>query len=949
MAAIKLQKFLGAAPKVSAELLPDGAGQTANNVQLYSGDLIPYPEAFASSSIPRLGTIQTIFGIRNPAAPTTLEWLSWLVDVDVVTISDSNDDELRFYYTGDDVPKVTTFALATAGAEPYPAAGGFYDLGLPLPTVEPVATSQVFTSPTSASYERDSGNTAIITTAAAHGFRSGQVVTVRDFTTGIATEWNVVNTRITVTSPTTFEYFNAGDAVATVANAEATIDLAGGTVTRDYTYTWYTPWDEESIGADPSDTLFIKEGQSVTVTSLPTAAPAGDNFITAMRLYRTLTSSAGTDFFRLTTLYFPQTTALVSVTSNVASVTMSTHHSFIVGDRFKLAGCTDSTFDIIDGIVTVVDSDTKFSYALATGNIVEKADTTGQLYHDASEIPDDDDAVYWGDANNKTTHRARDTKVVTLTTDTVHNLLVGHRVTVANMTDSTYDDTEVLITAVPSTTTFSYVGTGGIATANTARTSNVATIETGSAHGYATSDVITVTGVTQLDTDFNEEDVTVTVVDGTHFTYPNVGSNRAETADTGGLCRVDETTVSDTAGTILNDSFLDNFDFLNLVDLLLTDDYAAPDPTMTGLTLAQNNLLVGFYGNQLAFAEPTKPHAWPEKYLRTFEYDIVALVAVAGFLLVLTEEFAYRVSGSDPATLAIARIDNPYPCLSKRSVVNMGYGALFATYGGIALWNPTAGMTFVTEFVHDFDTFDSTLDPSTIVAHFFNDKYFASFDTGAFIFQHDKKIGGFYVTTGHRFNSAWTDPTTNIMHTSSDALGNITEWGNDANILAPYEWKSKVVVSKNYINIGAARVIADFTVTAEDSAAYTAYNVGIVAFNAAVWADSEQLGSINGPTDYSDGSGVEINNFASFNTSIVNGPGSPLGLIRASRTVPSAYTLIFNLWQNKTLVFTKAITDDAIFRCPVGYKSDTFEISIAGVGRTRAIHLGETPDGLREA
>ena len=63
MAAIKLQKFLGAAPKVSDELLPDTAAQLANSVQLYSGDLLPYPEAFVSDSVPRTGTIKTLFGI----------------------------------------------------------------------------------------------------------------------------------------------------------------------------------------------------------------------------------------------------------------------------------------------------------------------------------------------------------------------------------------------------------------------------------------------------------------------------------------------------------------------------------------------------------------------------------------------------------------------------------------------------------------------------------------------------------------------------------------------------------------------------------------------------------------------------------------------------------------------------------------------------------------------
>jgi len=947
MAAIKLQKFLGAAPKVSDELLPDTAAQLANSVQLYSGDLLPYPEAFVSDSVPRTGTIKTLFGIRNPST-NALEFLSWLTDVDIVTISDSNDDELRFYYTGDSEPRVTTHALATTGSAPYPVSSGYYDLGLPLPTATIVATSIAFTSPSSSFYARDAGNTAIITTGTAHGFTSGQVVTVRGFSTGIATQWNVTNTRITVTSTTTFEYFNAGDVVAAVANTEGTIDLAGGTVSRDYVHTWYTPWLEESIASLPSSTLFIKEGQNVVITGLPTARPAGDNQITAMQLYRTLTSTSGTEFYRLTTLYFPATTARVSLTSNVATVTMATEHSFIVGDRFKLTNCTDAVFNITDGIVTAVVSDVAFSYAVTNANIAAKADTTGQLCHDSSEIPASDPAMYWGDASNKTTHRARASGVVTLTTAAVHNLFVGHRVTIASMTDATYNSAEVRITAVGSTTTFSYVGTGGVATVNRTRNgSNVTTVTTNGSHGYSNSDVVNISGF--ADASFNDADAVITVTAATTFTYPNTGDAVGTTADTGGLLQIDESNTGDTAGTIVNDSFLDNFDFLNLVDLLVTDEYAAPDATMTGLVEAQNGMLVGFFGNQLAFAEPGKPWAWPEKYRRTFEYDIVALVPVGGVLLVLTKEFAFRVSGSDPATISIARIDNPYPCLSKRSVVNMGYGAVFSTYGGLALWSSSTGMIFATEFVHEFDTYDSSLDPSTVVGHFFNDKYYASYDTGAFIFERDQKVGGYYSTTGHKFNSAWTDPSTGIMYTSSDTLGNISQWGNDANILAPYEWKSKVIVTKDYINIGAARVISDFTVTAEDTAAYTAYNAAVSTYNTAIWSDSEQLGGVNGPTDYTGSDGVVVHNFGAFNTSVVNGPGTPLGLVRTLRTVPSSYTMIFKLFHDKSLVFTKSVSDNSIFRCPTGYKSDTFEVSVSGVGRTRAIHMGETPDGLRKA
>jgi len=41
MPAVKLQKFLGAAPKLAPEQLPDMAAQVAANTKLFSGDIIP--------------------------------------------------------------------------------------------------------------------------------------------------------------------------------------------------------------------------------------------------------------------------------------------------------------------------------------------------------------------------------------------------------------------------------------------------------------------------------------------------------------------------------------------------------------------------------------------------------------------------------------------------------------------------------------------------------------------------------------------------------------------------------------------------------------------------------------------------------------------------------------------------------------------------------------------
>ena len=72
----------------------------------------------------------------------------------------------------------------------------------------------------------------------------------------------------------------------------------------------------------------------------------------------------------------------------------------------------------------------------------------------------------------------------------------------------------------------------GQATATRSRTSGVATIVTGAAHGFTTGDQITIANMT--DSSFNDVDAIVTVVNSTTFTYENAGPDVASGADTAG-------------------------------------------------------------------------------------------------------------------------------------------------------------------------------------------------------------------------------------------------------------------------------------------------------------------------------------------------------------------------------------------------------------------------------
>jgi hypothetical protein len=873
MAAIKIQRFLGEAPKISPELLPDSAAQLSFNTKLYSGDLIPYrlPTVADESGLTGVPT-NTIYGLRCPNEG--LKWLVWDKDVDIVEVTETQEEGVcnraRFYYTGDGAPKVSDYDLATSGEPPYPI--NFYDLGLPLPETILTTTAASFSTLTTASFARDAGNTATIVTQTAHGLRSGNIVTISGFTGDPGTSFNVVNTEITVINSTTISYFSPGDQVSTTSNTAGRVALAGGTLPRTYVYTWMTPWDEESIPSEPSDDLYIKEGQTVTITNLPTTKPAGDNFVRGVRVYRTIVSPSGTDYFRLRTLWFPTALAKVARAGNVATITTAFPHNFIVKDRIKISGCTDTSFNITDGEVTEVVNRFTFKFAQTASDVAEKAETTGTMFHDVAESLSDP-ARYWGDGGNF--------------------------------------------------------------------------------------------------------------------------------------------------------AFIDDFNVRNLVIGLNSDTYDAPPAALRGLTAIQNNILAGFVGNQLFFSEPGRPHAWPKSYALTFDSNIVGIASVSGYIAVMTETYPFRVSGSDPAIMTYARIDTLFPCLSKRSIVNMGYGVVYATHGGLAVYDPTAGADLVTKFVHDWDTWNDLLDPSTIVGRFYNGKYFASHSTDALIFERDDKIGGFFVRSRYRFDAAWQDPITNRLYYTLGTQGLIYEWDNPGQPLAPLDWKSKVVVNQDYINLGAARVIADYAVPDAESQAIADFNAQVPIFNAQVFEDYltlsqtagyertgnvatittvtphrlltgsittisgftsgvglgfnedevevtvtsattftypnvgtnvsfvsdttgvvtslKGLGTLAGPFDALGSGSFRFDNSGTLNSTVVNGDN----LLRSTLPIPGVLPVTFRLWADKELVFQATIFDDQIFRLPSGYRADTFEVAVSGSARIRAIHLGETPYGLR--
>jgi hypothetical protein len=743
--ALKIQKFFGEAPKISPELLPDTVAQFAYNLDLYSGDLIPYRRPELIVDLDKTGTVKTIYPMTDPSTGDT-KWLHWVTDVDIATAQVEGDTTQRIYFTGDGAPKSTNYTLATSGSQ-YPTQS--YVLGLPLPTAIPVATATAFTQKSSTNRSRDAGNTATITTSAAHGLTTGDFVTLTSF--GDAT-YNLANVRVTVRSATQFSYFNFGPAQGVTSDTAGRVDLAGLTQPRNYIFTYLTDWDEESVPSEASDTIFVKEGQTVTVSGIPSLWTHGAGYQETdmqVRIYRTVAGVSGTSYFR------------------VGEIAMATP----VTATYARSGAT----------VTV----TKVGHGFTTGAIVTFRATTG-------------------------------------------------------------------------------TATAGV--------------------------------------------YTITVVNADTFTFTDTNTG----------------TTSGNAQYAAALSFTDDTDVTSLLFQLESLDYDAPDPRMQGILASHNGMLVGFFDNTICFSEPGKPHAWPIKYRQQVDSPIVGLGAYGTTLLALTNRTPWKLDGNNPTAISLTRTDYILPCVSKRSIINIGFGVVWASAGGLAVYSTSIGTDYLTKNVHSWTTWSRAVTPADLYGAYYRGRYFGSDGTNTFLFERNEQVGGHLVQSDVKFTAAFYEARTDKFFYAHD--GQVWLW-NSPNIgSAVLDWKSKVFTTKQPINMGAARVIADYQ-SDEDEDALITENNAIRAANQALINADDPAGSLG--------------------TALVNQhqvAGSNLSDFRESYR-----TVTFQFFVNKKLIYTATRENDDAFRLPAGYRSDTFEIRLATNVRVRAVHMAESMAGLRGA
>jgi hypothetical protein len=521
------------------------------------------------------------------------------------------------------------------------------------------------------------------------------------------------------------------------------------------------------------------------------------------------------------------------------------------------------------------------------------------------------------------THRARSNNIATVTLAAV-NFGVGAVVTTTLFGDASYNAANVTVTAVTSTT-FSYNDPGGdesIATDSTGR------VEFG---GIALLRNYVYTWYTDWDEESppSPASTDVSAYDGqkvTVATLPNSApSGYSGIVDAKRLYR----SVASPSGSyyafvaeipLATTSYTDVLTDLGLGDVIESTDYDMPEATMEGITTAVNGMLVGYFGNQLCFCEPFKPWAWPVKYRRTINSTIMGLAAINTSIVIVTQKSPSMAIGVHPSVATITRLDVNFPCVSKASVVNMGVGVTYAAPDGL-VHIATNGYSLITKMVHYRDTWRALVVPEDVTGNYYNSKYFGSFSTGGFIFEQDEKTGGNYTQVTPVFTAAFYNFSDGFMYfVDTTDTSHVKRWDDPDAGAGTYQWKSKLYRLPKPLNLGAARILADYNVDADTIAGQ---NADIVAYNVAL---TSTLGEMNGAV---------VNNHA------LNG-GAEKQLIEVSDNVT------FELLIDDAVKFTKVVYNRGVFRLPMGYKSDNAQIRVSSGLRVREVDLAETPIGLEK-
>jgi hypothetical protein len=301
MAYFKLITFGGLAPQLSPRLLKDNLAQTAEDVNLESGRLVPITDNSQTLVLDDANRKSIYKYTDSPE-----RWLEFDEDVNVVPGPIAGDTNDTVYWTGQSYPRMGRSSVIV-GSAPFPS--NFYRLGIPAPSAAPTVALDTPTGIDATITTTNGSSVLTVTTVSNHGASIGDYVTLAGYgdVNGVpAADINGDHRIVTVPSATTFtvEVNSAATSAGTSGSITdgATFNDASDALTdysTAYVYTFVSAYGEEGPPSAASTVITTDDNRSVTISGLETSTSGTGRTNTNLfskRIYRSNTGSNTTAF-----------------------------------------------------------------------------------------------------------------------------------------------------------------------------------------------------------------------------------------------------------------------------------------------------------------------------------------------------------------------------------------------------------------------------------------------------------------------------------------------------------------------------------------------------------------------------------------------------------------------------------------------------------------------------
>ena len=362
-------------------------------------------------------------------------------------------------------------------------------------------------------------------------------------------------------------------------------------------------------------------------------------------------------------------------------------------------------------------------------------------------------------------------------------------------------------------------------------------------------------------------------------------------------------------------SFTDSREPEDVEEAAVSSEWDEP-VEMGGILSLSNGVFVGFNGYDVYFSYPYQIHAWPYTYRVTVDYEIVGLGAFGNTVVVCTKGSPYLLLVSDPASVTVRPINSTYPCLSRKSIITISNGVVYASTNGLVLINSTSP-TYFTERLLTRDEW-SNFYPSNLSSAYYLDSYIGISNNkdkyiGLMINVSDPSSG---ITTIHRnLISLYSDSNDNLLYFIVEEYGqkklilfDTPTKGSDQNFRS-FTWRSKIFTSnEGNVTLATCRVRADYA-------------------------------SILSNTYYDYVAEHRPINSEPIHTSTIN---SPVNLSYYFDIINKYNAVLFNYIVNNESKFIKLVYAPTPFRLPSGFRGDEIEVEVTSRIPIHSIELASS-------